>query len=406
MPLNSYQYINFKAGRTEVLSDFDGTFMPKEYNHDVICNDNPPVDKDSFGSYFGCFKKFLDDDKKTSLTISTGRNLFEFNYYMDKIRQKGLEIPCPDKLIITNGGDEFIRNKDVDYFKSSASMFNLSDRNRQKSKELSAYTVSYDENKARIAVQKMLKNIKGSPIVFQPETHQGMFGYKGNMTLQERLEKNRYPVNYVSMRNDGHYQIRLTTANGSPYAEELKKIPLELEKSGYKLSVQINEFDDETFVNSINAPKTIERGMSINIKPETKGKVKTLDKFHHAKITADNIMENNTDDLLIVCGDGRNDLDVLNLSNYFDDMQTYEDFSKEEYREEVKKLPVFSIFVRNSSALDDITSKFESIFNFDGVKRFIIVDKNDPERPDTLLDAIKLAQEEYSKVNPYYEKSK
>ena len=97
---------HFCAGQTKIFSDFDGTFMPKEFGHDSICNDNPPVDKGAFDKYFEEFKKLLmpsdNGVKKTELTITTGRNLGEFNYYMKKIKDKGLKIPTPDKLIILN----------------------------------------------------------------------------------------------------------------------------------------------------------------------------------------------------------------------------------------------------------------------------------------------------------------
>ena len=107
--MNSCGKLHFGAGNTKIFSDFDGTFMPKEYNHDVICNNSSPVNEDEFSSYFGEFKQLLapkeNGKKTTELTISTGRNLGEFNYYMRKIKDKGLSIPVPDKLIVTNGGD-------------------------------------------------------------------------------------------------------------------------------------------------------------------------------------------------------------------------------------------------------------------------------------------------------------
>lgn len=100
MNITAYNNSNiaFQSGQTKILSDFDGTFMPKEFNHDVICNDNPPVDKNAFNSYFDEFSRLLspeDENGETELTVSTGRNLFEFNYYMKKIKEKALKSPCP-----------------------------------------------------------------------------------------------------------------------------------------------------------------------------------------------------------------------------------------------------------------------------------------------------------------------
>lgn len=402
--------LNFTAGKTKILSDFDGTFMPKEFSHDIICNDTPPVDKDAFSSYFGAFSDFFNSQnkngKKTELTISTGRNLYEFNYYMKKIRQKGLSVPNPDKLIITNGGDEFI-SKGGNYFGSDnrTNMFSYSDLNRQKRGQLKRFTLSYYPGCIKKQIRGMLHKLDGNPVVIEPKTHQGMYGYKDNMTLQERVEKLNHETNYVSMRQDGFYQVRLTAPAGSGYIDALRQIPKKLEDSGYKLSVKVNEQDPETCVNTADDPKKWQLGTSVEMKPETRGKVKILDKFHHAKIMADDIIKNNSDDLVIVSGDGGNDLDMLNLSNYIDSMSDISDFSKPEYKDEVSKLPVISIFVRNSSSLDDKINAFEENFNFDGIKRFIVVDKDDPKRPDTLLDAIKLAQDEYSKVNSEYKRN-
>lgn len=398
--------LNFTAGKTKILSDFDGTFMPKEFGHDLVCNPNTALDKEAFKNYFGDFKDFFEtqnkDEKKTELTISTGRNLYEFNYYMKKIKEKDLFVPNPDKLIITNGGDEFIR-KGEDYFSSDKkSMFNSVDINMRKRGQIKKFIQAYNPTKARTIVRKFLKSLENKPFVLYPKTHQGMFGYKDNLTLQERIEKQGNITNYVSMRRDGAYQIRLTAPNGSTEAEELKKVPKKLEELGYKISANINEKDNETFVNSIENPNDWSQGLSVNIKPLAKGKVQILDKFHHAKLMSDEIIKNNSNDLVIVSGDGENDLGMLNLSNYIDSMENFYDFSNPEFQEEVAKLPIISIFVRNSSYLDEKILEFEKVFNFDGKKRFIIVDNTDPQRPQTLLEAIKLAQNEYSKINDEY----
>ena len=57
--LNCNSYLHFGAGYTRIFSDFDGTYMPAEFNHDVLCNDNPPVDSNAFNSYFSEFGKLL-----------------------------------------------------------------------------------------------------------------------------------------------------------------------------------------------------------------------------------------------------------------------------------------------------------------------------------------------------------
>ena len=401
--------LNFTAGKTKILSDFDGTFMPKEFGHDLVCNPNTNLDTEAFSKYFGEFEDFFEsqnkDEKKTELTISTGRNLYEFNYYMKKIKDKNLSTPNPDKLIITNGGDEYICDK-KNYFESNRdSMFSPANLNIKKRAQIKQFLVSYNPKNIRSTVRKFLRSLSNKPNVLYPKTHQGMFGYKDDLTLQERVEKKGNITNYVSMRKDGAYQIRLTAPNGSPQIEELKQIPEKLEKLGYRITANIDGKDNETFVNSVENPTQWSQGLSVNIKPLAKGKVQILDKFHHAKLMSDEIIESNSNDLVIVSGDGENDLGMLDLSNYIDAMKDFSDFSKPEFREEIAKLPIVSIFVRNSSYLDEKILEFEKAFNFDGKKRFIIVDKENPTRPQTLLDAIKMAQIEYSKINEEYRRN-
>lgn len=399
---------HFCAGQTKIYSDFDGTFMPKEFGHDTICNDNPPVDKGAFDKYFEEFKKLLmpsdNGVKKTELTITTGRNLGEFNYYMKKIKDKGLKIPTPDKLIITNGGDEFLCHTQ-NYFESDKeNMFEEWDVNTSKRKQLKKFIINWNGFKIKSKVKAFISGLSGCPMLVEPETHQGMYGYKGNMTLQEDVENlpEELRINYISLRKDGDSLIRLTAPLGSEYIKELNGLSDELEKEGYSIDFQAKENNGETFVNSVSAPNEWQFGTSVEIKPRTKGKIGTLDKYHHVKIMVDHIIQNSSGDLVIAAGDGKNDLDMLDLSNYIDKMKSPDDFSKPEFREQVSKLPLITIFVRNSSSCDEQIRKFEKEFNFDGIKRFIVVDKDDNSRPKSLIDAIKIAKEEYAKINTSY----
>lgn len=407
-PIN--QNLPFMAGEVKILSDFDGTFMPDEFNHDVICNGSKPLDKDAFNSYFDEFQRFLsstDDGKKTTeLTISTGRNLSEFNYYMKKIKDKGLRIPVPDKLIVVNGGDEFIKSKKPDFFSSDREdMFEESDINLKKQKQLRRFVINWDGFKIKDRVKAFISRLSGCPMLIEPPTHQGMYGYRGDMTLQEDVQAlpDEDKTNYISLRQDGNSLIRLTAPVGSAYIEELKGLKDELEQEGYKIVFQTKKHNGETFVNSVSDNSNWQLGTSIEIKPETRGKVKKLDKFHHAKLMVDEIMQKGSNDLVIVCGDGRNDLNMLSIENYLD--TDISDYSTESTKTKIQNLPLRSIFIRNNSSLDDTISKFEQIYNFDGHKRFIVVDKNDETKPHTLLEAIKIAKEDYSSQNPEFKRN-
>ena len=87
----NFENINFKAGKTNLYSDFDGTYMPKEFNHDCICNKEPEVNSEEFNAYFQRLQNLFETirgtgtERKLNFVLTTGRNIHEQNYYFDKI---------------------------------------------------------------------------------------------------------------------------------------------------------------------------------------------------------------------------------------------------------------------------------------------------------------------------------
>lgn len=390
-----YTPINFNQ-KTKIFSDFDGTYMPTQFNHDSICSTQPTVDRNKFQEYFNDFDSFLKSDD-IDLTITTGRNLHEFNYFMKKIKQLGLSIPLPNNLIIINGGDKYKRSEE-DYFSSeNQEMFEEKNIDFIQREKLKKYVRSWDGDAIKQAISDFISNLPFNLMQLNPKTHQGMFGYKDNLTLQENLTNLPDKLNYTSLRDDGFYQIRLTAPNNSPYLNDLKHIPELLSSLGFDISSDIIENDGETYVNSIQDPNSCSTGTNILIKPETNGKITTLDKFHHVKLALEEAQEAKSDDLIIVCGDGENDIQMLDLSNYIDGMQDSNDFSKEEFKEEIENLPMISIFVRNktNANLDEKIAQLQRNLNFDGKTRFIVVNGSNENTPHSLLEALKQAKESY-----------
>ena len=398
---------NINFGQTRIISDFDGTYMPDEFNHDKVCNNKPELDCVEFSKYFSDFQDFIDEnsiDEPLKLTISTGRNRHEFNYFMQKLKERSLKIPVPDSLIIVNGGDEYI-SKNKNYFDSSDEvMFEAKNRCYQKDSKISQFFVSFDLNSIFSKMLDFFTPLLKNTRFYTCKTHQGAFGYKDDMTLQSKLEKDDFPTDYISIRDDGFYQYRLSAPVGSQLLDKLADLPVQIMEEGNCISYDISENNQETFVNSIENPRQIQAGTSIEFKPLTYGKIKVLDKFHHAKIEIDETMKNQTNDLIILCGDGGNDLNMLDLSNYCDDMKSSYDYFAPESSEFRQSCPAISVFVRNKESHDKDIFELEKNLNKDGIKRFIIVDKNNPNCPKTLLEGLKLAQEEYLKINPNYRK--
>ena len=166
-------YLFFKAGVTNLYSDFDGTFMPYEYRHDIFCMDGCNerkkfllYRKSKFQSYFDGFKSFIEKAKgkngdKFNFTITTGRNRPEYNYYVKRIRQDGLSVPLPDKLVIRNGGDIYVKRQDIpDFFKSHEDeVFLKKDVIQEKRDAVKKATNGWDGEKFRNIITNALSNM-------------------------------------------------------------------------------------------------------------------------------------------------------------------------------------------------------------------------------------------------------
>lgn len=131
---------NFGAGITNLYSNFDGTYIPQKYNHDSVCNHSPQVNKDEFQGTmektWELFWKLKGDGKesKFNFAITTGRNLNEFNYFLNKLRSQDLWIPFPDKVITGNGEDEFYSNikDEKEFYNGGQPAFTKENVNKEK----------------------------------------------------------------------------------------------------------------------------------------------------------------------------------------------------------------------------------------------------------------------------------
>jgi hydroxymethylpyrimidine pyrophosphatase-like HAD family hydrolase len=109
--------VTFGAGKTTLYSDFDGTYMP--FSHKNVCKKDGIVDRDSFDRVFVDFKQFSDKKgEKFSFNITSGRNLYEFLYFLDCLKKKDLNVPLPSKVISSNGADIFELSPEGQYISS------------------------------------------------------------------------------------------------------------------------------------------------------------------------------------------------------------------------------------------------------------------------------------------------
>ena len=107
--------ISFKAGQTNVFADFDKTYSP--FSHVDMCADwtlsEGSERRNLFNDYFQKIKDFSDTAKgKVLLTITTGRNVSEYQYVEKRLKDKHLNYFSPDAIVTKDGGDRFVKKDD------------------------------------------------------------------------------------------------------------------------------------------------------------------------------------------------------------------------------------------------------------------------------------------------------
>ena len=149
---------HFGTGVTKLYADFDGTYMPDEFSHNRVCNYNPPINKKSFQDYFrplwilfGALKG-NENEKKFNFVVTTGRNIAETNYFLNKLRSQDLWIPLPEKLVTCNGQDEYFLNvKDEnEFYHSNKPAFVKENVNQEKREYYKSLGWDYDEIKSQL----------------------------------------------------------------------------------------------------------------------------------------------------------------------------------------------------------------------------------------------------------------
>ena len=506
----------FKAGVTDFFSDFDGTFMPHKYRHDVFCNNLPnsprkaflESGKKDFQDYFDSFGEFLDtlrgkEGKKLSFTITSGRNRPEFNYYLQRIRNDGLKVPIPDRLVIRNGGDIYTRREGVeDYFNSGMQeAFLKSGFSQSKRDAVKEAAGGWDGDKIREIIAKYLKSLPAmSEDVKTEEAFKlwpfisSNFEQKGNImrTIREEYDKLLYSdmseneiaehihnsaKAYKESKTAGldeteaakvfedidgrirdiAYKITKAKQNGCTIFEAdtdgvfyadgmhfdskrkmLSPVPenwaafkdngnLEFHinfPSAYSNDRNIYQISDNLykelrdagfdFAHRVHESKKGRTFGDISVRPLVNGE--GINKLFDTKAQAKKIMEGKLNDLVLVAGDDKNDLRMLDLFEYID-LEKGESRISEKNLRKIYDLPVISIYVDNAASKTKeavMTTKtagmpieeLEQYFNSDGNIRFIhVIPDNTVGKPKSLLEGAQIAVREYAKRNPEFRKN-
>lgn len=413
----------FRAGVTNFYSDFDGTFLPYKYRHDVFCRldgtgpreEFLETGKKSFQKYYGHFNDFIQiakgkDKNKFNFIITSGRNRAEYNYILKRIRSDGLSMPVPDRLIVRNGCDIYKRRKDIDdFFKSNVDeLFLKQDFIQQKRTEVKRATGGWDGNEIRKIIKNFFSKLqkddnspnKSKVTVFEAET-ENLF-YQHGMHFKEKLESiNPKPLNYAAIKDNGNLDFQIFLPPQQIEGKMLKKTEEELCK----------QFKNRDFIWIKSGIKN-QHGKfgQIILSPKINGK--RIDKLFDTKAEVEKIIKKCSNDLVIAAGDDINDVRMLNLFEYIKEGESSSALNAENLKK-IYNLPLITIFVDNSKqkgksvpyidSLNISLDKIDDYFNSDGNVRFIhVIPENTIGKPKNLNEAVELAIKEYAKRNKKY----
>lgn len=360
--------INFKAGKTTIFSDFDGTYMP--YSHSSVCSEKHKFPRENFHQTFSEIGNFFNKTKENlEFIITTGRNMPKFNAFLNHIRGHNESIPLPEKVIINNGGDIYRINNCKDFFSTQNPLqaTNKNASNEQKLNILKEKT-DWEPDKVKNKLINLLRN-KGFDVFDTPINE---FSESYPHTILEELNKRGYNHQhsmFASIQDDGKtgYYVALNKdiSNNSDWFNDIKS-NLDKEFAGKNYSI----------IGKTNDP---ECGMGTSFRILPKINEQPLNKVFDTKNAIQKIIDTKSNNLIIIAGDDINDVRMLNPFSY---------------------VPMSDKTLSKTS--ENIVSIEESIYE---LKKHLLKNPNDTMAKDELKQYRALLSIELNQVNQKLEKN-
>ena len=363
---NNHLLPTFKAGKSILYTDFDGTFLAQPL-YDVY-NGSTEAKKQSVNNFNSYFRNFQDYIEKTngkfSINITTGRRL---NYddkegveptYL-KMKQEGIIFPKIKSLITSSGGDiyYFNQNGSIDHTPSKTKASQIKQ------------ACGWDNEEIKNTLDDIAKELE---------------------------------CNYSFTDDRGNYKLSIQIKDSSKINRFYQKI---CETLNPKMNAEIKISDVK--VKSKNSHQTT-RTKGIKLKPLI-GK-HHIHKDFDIKIALKNAIRDN--DFLIVAGDADNDKEALNIFKYLKNppngfIPTKPTDITAQYLKQTKKeidsLPIKLLFIRPKKT--ETNPKVLELLNFMEAqqklfpKKVEIIEKTQIGKDNNLLDAIKSSTINYAKKN-------
>ena len=286
---------NFCAGHTKLYTDFDGTYFP--FSQNLLENNDPPTCNAINTMYrlFDDFKKIAKD--KFSSIITTGRSRIEMKRMLYDFKSAKTNFSSPDEYIFRDGLEK-----------------TTLDENGRPDLDSSSHFL-YDT----AGITGIIKTIDSDINIIYSSTNKSIQNDPNN-SLEAQFKK--LPINkrrkYVSVVSEDNGMVELIFSPNIDSSLFLDKIKEHFQNQ----QVSINHYtNDRNFYIPVQKDKQDEKyafepAHVIMIKPMQKGKI--VDKLNDPKDSVKDVIRNKSNNLVIVAGDGSNDINMLNPFNYLD----------------------------------------------------------------------------------------
>lgn len=399
----------FGAGKVELFSDFDNTYCPISHKN---LKKITPDEKDWFSQYCESFKKFFNNTRKgLKFHITTGRTFGEYEKVSKLINDKGFELPLPDTFIAKNGSDEYLKvGTDKDFFKKGIFPFQYDKTNLEKEKKIKELT-GWDGPKVKAKLKELFKEHKFRIVEGDTEHGAGDYGIKSLFSEGKLHWENGKPFTakdkaewVVGLRNDGNCKVFVTYPPDMLSNDERNKV---FNSINDKLKQYMDEsgfLDSHSYLEPKNRSERVNQviepvmGLGKHLQKSETG----LTKLYDTKEAVKNAVKNN--DLVIVAGEGKNDLTMLNPLMYLNVDSPLVSSRSPEFVEsllheeslvkQVNELPLMSVVIKNE---ENEIPQLTKVFGKDG-KCFKVIEVEKGHLEDGIKEAIKV----YSEKNPEY----
>ncbi|MBQ9245772.1 hypothetical protein IJ182_05855 [bacterium] len=372
---------SFCAGKTKLYTDFDGTYFP--YPQDSIVYENTQNISEANKMYSG-FKKFADLAKeKFSIVITTGRSRLEMLGMLRDFEKSKVDFYEPEGYIFRDGFEENNNIKNGSLVDNSSSRF-----------------LNEKED-----IKQIIHTINNQITILEPLSNKRITGNSDRNLIS--LFKEQAPEkrkNYVSFVSETSGLIELSFPPNTDTQKYYEKISNYYYEKGIPVDIRVYNNDKNMYVpiqnDSTSEGYTFLPGNVILIKH--KNDDEPIDKLYQPKRAVKEILQNQTNDLVIVAGDSSNDIKMLNPLNYIDTLDIYPDKNKsvdellkdDKVLSAIDELPLIIILAGENKSIEPIR-KMKDALDDKGIHKIF-----NAKYPDSdFLNKIKQGMLIYSEQN-------